>query len=140
MFSPAGDKLVSGSRDKTIIVWDLQTHKALDVCPEHKGAVSGVAISRDGTRMASGCSASTIKFWDMADLKKSLKTIVSHKSAIRSLAFSPDGKTLASGGVDHTTTLLHLAPPPPIASLTIEIAIRLDVFAPDGDILVIATR
>ena len=56
-FSPDGKKIVSGSYDKTIRVWDAETGK--EIIPpleEHSGTVSSIAFSPDGKKIVSGSS------------------------------------------------------------------------------------
>jgi WD40 repeat protein len=54
-FTPAGDRLVSGSFDKFVSLWDLKTGKEIRRFHGHKGEVFGVAVSADGKRLLS-CS------------------------------------------------------------------------------------
>src|SRR6266571_9522414 len=75
-FAPGGTRFVSGSRDKTIRLWDLKTpEKSLKTWTEHHGAVGGIVITSDGRMMLSGCSAGTIKFWDLRHPGESLASI-----------------------------------------------------------------
>jgi WD40 repeat protein len=87
-FSPDGTKIVSGSFDKTIKVWDsgapspqnrpsLAKTDALLACladnldllsektNAHSGYVRSVAFVPDGTKIVSGSDDKTIKVWDM---------------------------------------------------------------------------
>ena len=140
-FSPDPTLFASGSRDKTIRVWNSrQPDKPLQVCAEHRGAVGGLAISGDGKTMVSGCSANTIKFWDLRHLKKtSLASISWHQSAVRTLAFSPDSRTLASGSEDKAVKLWDLASRSQLASFRFDDAIRLVAFSADGNNLAVVT-
>ncbi len=86
-FSPDGTKIVSGSFDKTIKVWDsggqepsnlpsLAKTDALLACLSdklellsektnaHSGYIRSVAFSPDGTKIVSGSWDQTIKVWD----------------------------------------------------------------------------
>jgi len=49
-----------------------------------------VAFSPDGTLLASGSEASTIKLWDVTTGVE-LRTLGGHAAAVTSVAFSPDG-------------------------------------------------
>ncbi|EMD30754.1 hypothetical protein CERSUDRAFT_120326, partial [Gelatoporia subvermispora B] len=54
-FSPDGTRIVSGSRDNTIRIWDASTGQALlEPLEGHTDVVSSVAFSPDGTRIVSG--------------------------------------------------------------------------------------
>ena len=86
-FSPDGTKIVSGSDDKTIKVWDSGAPRAqnrpslaktdtllacladkLEMLSEktnaHSDAIRSVAFSPDGTKIVSGSRDKTIKVWD----------------------------------------------------------------------------
>ena len=62
-FSPDGTKIISGSGDKTIKIWDANTGQCLKTLKEHKYSVNSVAFSPDGTKIISGSYDDTIKIW-----------------------------------------------------------------------------
>jgi WD40 repeat protein len=47
-FSPDGRQVVSGSRDRTVRLWDAATSAALQTLRGHSGPVNSVAFSPDG--------------------------------------------------------------------------------------------
>jgi predicted Ser/Thr protein kinase len=62
--SPDGKRIVSGSDDKTIKVWDAATGAELmTLVDEHGYDVSSVAFSPDGKTIAAGCWEDSIKLW-----------------------------------------------------------------------------
>ena len=66
-FSADGKKIVSGSEDKTLIVWDATTGQALQRLQGHKEGVTGVAWSPDGSKIVSASEDGTLKVWDPAN-------------------------------------------------------------------------
>src|SRR5205814_2156896 len=63
-FSPDGSRLVSGSQDQTVKVWDVASAQELRTLKGHTTIVRSVAFSRDGYRLASASMDKTIKIWD----------------------------------------------------------------------------
>ncbi|PMB13162.1 serine/threonine protein kinase, partial [Fischerella thermalis CCMEE 5319] len=104
-FSPDGTSLASGSKDKTIKLWDLATGKATLTLKEHTDKVNSIAFvpntaknkSLDTVRLVSGSSDNTIKLWDLKTGKE-IRTLKRDSGYIYSVAISPDGQTVVSGG------------------------------------------
>ncbi|NOS89288.1 MAG: TIR domain-containing protein, partial [Methylococcaceae bacterium] len=67
----------------------------------HNACVYSVAISPDGTWLASGSDDYTVKIWDIKT-GACLATLEGHTDNVYSLAITPDGKTLFSGSQDET--------------------------------------
>jgi flagellar biosynthesis GTPase FlhF len=64
-FSPDGSRIVSGSDDKTLRLWDARTGQAIgQPLTGHQSAVWSVAFSPDGSRIVSGSSDNTVRVWD----------------------------------------------------------------------------
>ncbi len=53
-FSPDGARVLSGSGDKTLKLWDAATGALLRTFEGHSDTVISVAFSPDGTRVLSG--------------------------------------------------------------------------------------
>lgn len=88
-------------------LWNLHTGELIRNFSGHSGAVYCVAISPNGTILASGSYDKQIKLWNL-ETGQEFRTIKGHSFLIRSLAFSPDGETLASGSQDNTIKLWNL--------------------------------
>ncbi|KAK3375735.1 HET-R [Lasiosphaeria ovina] len=103
-FSADGQRLASGSGDKTIKLWEPASGQCLQTLQGHRGSVWSVAFSADGQRLASGSDDKTIKLWEPAS-GQCLQTLQGHRGSVWSVAFSADGQRLASGSDDNTIKL-----------------------------------
>ncbi len=59
-----GRHIVSGSGDRTVAVWDLQTGERLHELTGHQDGVRSVALSGDGRCIVSGSYDRTVAVWD----------------------------------------------------------------------------
>ncbi|KAG9392164.1 WD repeat-containing protein [Carpediemonas membranifera] len=103
-FLPDGT-MVTGSRDGTTKLWDK--HGVCTMTMEHGGRVMCIAVSPDGSTIASGGSDHKIKLWNQTD--RLVATLEGHANDVRSIAFSSDGKTLVSGSDDKTVRTWDIA-------------------------------
>jgi WD40 repeat protein len=105
--SSDGETLVSGSRDKTIKIWNLKTETLVNTLTGHDLWVRSVAISPDGQTLVSGSYDHTIKIWNLK-MGKLLNSLAGHGDAIWSVALSPDGQAIVSGSHDDTIKIWNL--------------------------------
>jgi WD40 repeat protein len=67
----------------------------------HRGGVTAVAFSPDGTKMAAGDSNREVCLWDVGSRTALVQgTWVYHSTTITSVVWAPSGKYIASGSLD----------------------------------------
>jgi WD40 repeat protein len=95
-FSSDGSRIVSGSWDKSVRVWDALTGEEKHVLNGHTHWVKSVAFSSDGSRIVSGSGTNSVRVWD-ALTGEEKHVLNGHTDSVNSVAFSSDGSRIVSG-------------------------------------------
>lgn len=69
-FSPCGTLIVSGSDDKTVRIWDVETGALRHKIAQHRNVVTSVAFSSNGRLTASTSEDSTVQLWGVKEIKE----------------------------------------------------------------------
>ena len=101
-----GKRVLSGSKDQTIRLWDVQTGELLRTFPGddpttpeilegHFGDVVDVTFSPDERLAASASFDHTVRIWDL-ETGETLHILEGHSTQWSGVGFSPDGRVLAT--------------------------------------------
>jgi WD40 repeat protein len=102
-FSPDGNKVVSGSSDRTLRIWDVFTGDEICAPLEgHSDIVMSVTFSPDGSKVVSGSSDMTVRIWDVFTGAQISVPLEGHSDTVMSVTISLDGSKIVSGSSDRT--------------------------------------
>lgn len=99
--SHSGPFLASGSRDKTIRVWDVSTGLCLFVLAGHDNWVRGLSWHPGGKYLLSVSDDKTLRVWDIAHTRCH-KRLDAHTHFATSLDFHRNQPYVVTGSVDQT--------------------------------------
>ena len=134
--SPDMTKIISGSTDFSVKIWDVASGQLLHRLEGHGGDIEAVAFSPDNQTILSAAVDFDVILWD-AETGERLRTLSGHTRPVRSVAYHPVLNQAISGSTDNTIILWNLD--------TGEIIQRLDghnatvnvvTFSPDGKLIV----
>ncbi|KAG2745740.1 WD40 repeat-like protein [Suillus brevipes Sb2] len=95
-------RMVTGSWDETLRIWDLETGVVLKKMEGHSSKVWALAVSPDGQIIA-GSDGGEIFAWHGENGESLTQPIEAHSDDIYSVDFSSDGTVLATGSDDGMT-------------------------------------
>ncbi|XP_028275052.1 lissencephaly-1 homolog [Parambassis ranga] len=96
-----GPFLLSGSRDKTIKMWDVSIGMCLMTLVGHDNWVRGILFHPGGKFIVTCADDKTLRIWDYKN-KRCMKTLCAHEHFVTSLDFHKAAPYVVTGSVDQT--------------------------------------
>ena len=129
-----GIGFATGGEDGKIALWQGAAAEPAKVFDGHKGQVAALALSPDGTRLASASWDETVRITALAD--GAVRVLEGHKGPVNGVAFLPGGG-LVSSGYDASLRIWPAEGGVPVV-VTVPAPLNGVVVAPDGEIAVAA--
>ena len=134
--SPNGRTLISGSLDKTIRFWNLETKKIIRTyggCFDgHLSEITTLVLSGNEQSLISYDADNLLKIWNVSG---AVATYSISASQVTSLAISPDCQSFCSGSLEPQLQIRNITIGRIIRSLDSNSVVSSLAFSPDGNLL-----
>lgn len=101
VFSPDSTLLASGSNDRSVRVWRIDTGECLQILRGHDRRVSDVDFSPDGTLIVSASEDGTVRIWRIST--GVCERFIETHEVIYSVAFSKNGRQIVTCDKNNTS-------------------------------------
>jgi len=124
-------RMVTAGADARIAIWTVGRQEPDMVLEGHLGPIVSLAVSPDGTKLASASWDHTVRVWAIADGAQ--RVLEGHTQNVNGVAFMPDGRSLVSVGYDLQLRIWTIADGGPNV-VALSSPLNAVVIAPDGEI------
>ncbi|URD83166.1 WD domain, G-beta repeat domain containing protein [Musa troglodytarum] len=87
-FDRSGRYVITGSDDRLVKIWSMETAFCLASCRGHEGDITDLAVSSNNAVVASSANDSIIRVWHLPD-GHPISVLKGHTGAVTAIAFSP---------------------------------------------------
>lgn len=88
IFDRSGRYVITGSDDRLVKVWSMETALCLASCRGHEGDITDLSVSSNNTLVASASNDFTIRVWRLPD-GYPISVLRGHTGAVTAIVFSP---------------------------------------------------
>ena len=106
-FNHDGSRILAGTQDSTLHLFDMRTFQELNVMKSHRLGIRSCIFSKDSTKILSGGSDGLCMLWDLRTFPQGKKVIEApngtfqgHSNGVRALAWNPRNANQAVSGSD----------------------------------------
>ncbi|MCS6885261.1 MAG: AAA-like domain-containing protein [Acidobacteriota bacterium] len=134
-----GNLLVTGGRDGSMKLWDIEKLTQLYTLTGHNREVRSLDISPSRKLLASASADTTLRLWDLTSYRNI--AVIKHDSELSKLKFSPDGRLLATGDFSAKLNVRDIVAGN-VLLYTVDFPDRITSiqFSPDGNHLAVGDR
>jgi len=125
-------RTATAGADGRIAIWRAGNAEPDRVLEGHTAPIAALAVSPDGTMLASASWDQTIRLWPLAG--GAPRVLEGHTQNVNGVAFAPDGRTLVSVGYDQSVRIWPLAGPPAPTVVVMPGPLNAVAIAGDGEI------
>lgn len=135
-----GRKLVSGSSDNTVRIWNSNSGRCEAALEGHRSRVWDVDSTRSGAHVASASGDSTVKVWDV-ESNRCQTTLLAGVGDVYSCRFHPDERHIVSSGYDKLVRMYDIETGTIVKTFTgHQLGVSSAIFNPLGNLVVTASK
>jgi len=125
-------RMATAGADARIAIWTPGRERPDRVFDGHRAPIVSLAVSPDGTKLASASWDHTVGVWSLAD--GTVRVLEGHTQNVNGVAFAADGRALVSVGYDHELRIWPMGAGTPDI-MVLPSPLNAVAVAPDGEIV-----
>ncbi len=131
-------RLATGGEDGKVAIWKPGEPAPARTFEGHTAPIVSLAVSPDGTTLASASWDRTIRLWPLGG--GAPRVLEGHSQNVNGVAFAGDGNSLVSAGYDATVRIWPLAGSGSPVVVSLPAALNAVALTPDGEIAAAAAN